>query len=367
MAEPERVLIPLINPNEPEALLAEIQVTDGQQVEREQVLCTLETTKSTVEVLAERAGYVVGLQFEQGQTVRAGQALCYLADNPDWTLPEPERSSPALLGMARPAGLRITDPALALARKHHLDLNGLPQDRLITAQVIQDLLAGSNRPGIRMPEFAFDPGAILVYGAGGHGKSVIDLLRSLGIYRIAGVLDDNPAVSGELMGVPVLGAGDQLADLHAQGIRLAVNAVGGIGNVQVRIAVFQRLAEAGFTCPAVVHPSAVVERSAVLAPGMQIFPQSYVGSDVQAGFGTIVNTGAIVSHDCRLAAFVNISPGAILAGGVEVGEGSLVGMGATVNLLVKIGPGARIGNGATVKSDVPAGGIVRAGGVWPAD
>jgi acetyltransferase-like isoleucine patch superfamily enzyme len=37
----------------------------------------------------------------------------------------------------------------------------------------------------------------------------------------------------------------------------------------------------------------------------------------------------------------------------------------TVNLRVKIGARARIGNGATIKQDVPAGGVVRAGSVWP--
>jgi acetyltransferase-like isoleucine patch superfamily enzyme len=36
-----------------------------------------------------------------------------------------------------------------------------------------------------------------------------------------------------------------------------------------------------------------------------------------------------------------------------------------VNLNVKIGAGVRIGNGATIKDDVPDGGIVRAGAIWP--
>jgi acetyltransferase EpsM len=375
MPEPINVLIPLLNPNEPEAVLAAIHVAEGQHVIPEELLCTLETTKSTADLAAESEGYVIGLHFEQGQTVRAGQVFCYLANGPNWTPPVAQTTEPVDLGGAgKPSDLRITDPALALARQHQLDLASLPRDRLITEQVIQEILQDSavsgymGGPDLSLPGFDFDPTAILVYGAGGHGKAVIDLLRSLGSYRIVGVLDDDPTLSGSsLMGVPVLGGRDQLAKLHPQGIRLAVNAVGGVGNLQVRIKVFRQLAEAGFSCPAVIHPSAVVEPSAELAAGVQIFPQSYVGSEVQAGFGTIVNSGAIVSHDCRLGPWVNISPGAILAGGVQVGSGALVGMGATINLLANIGPGARIGNGATVKSDVPAGGVVRAGSVWPAD
>jgi acetyltransferase EpsM len=40
-------------------------------------------------------------------------------------------------------------------------------------------------------------------------------------------------------------------------------------------------------------------------------------------------------------------------------------MNATVNLNITIGAGARIGNGATVKADVPSGGRVYAGTIWP--
>ena len=361
------VQIPLINPNEPEALLAALHIAEGQQVQAGDLLCTLETTKSAADLPAEAAGFVAGLRLAEGQTVRAGDILCYLADDPHWQPPEAQDTpdaSPASGDL--PEGLRITQPALALARQHGLDLGKLLLDSLVTESSVRALLEkSSSQAGFAPPHSDFDPMAIIVYGGGGHGKSLIDLLRMLHTYRLVGVIDDGVPPGSTLMGLTFLGGGEKLSELHAQGVRLAVNAVGGIGNVAVRIKVFQRLAQAGFVCPAVVHPTAFVEPSAVLSAGVQVFPHAYVGSEAQVGFGAIVNTGAIVSHDCRLGDFVNISPGAMLAGEVQVGAGALVGMGATLNLRVSIGAGARIGNGATVKEDVPEKGVVRAGGVWP--
>jgi sugar O-acyltransferase (sialic acid O-acetyltransferase NeuD family) len=220
-------------------------------------------------------------------------------------------------------------------------------------------------PGVIPAENLFDPTAIVVYGGGGHGKALIELLRVLGTYHIAGVVDDGLPAGQAILDVPVLGDGEALGPLYQKGVRLAVNAVGGIGDVAVRIKVFQRIAQAGFACPAVVHPTAFVEASARLSPGVQVFPHAYVGSDARVGFGSIINTGAIVSHDCILGDYTNLSPGAILAGAVQIGSGALIGMGATINLEARIGAGARIGNGATVKSDVPERGMVRAGTVWP--
>jgi sugar O-acyltransferase (sialic acid O-acetyltransferase NeuD family) len=168
------------------------------------------------------------------------------------------------------------------------------------------------------------------------------------------------------MDLPILGNVSVLADLREKGLRRAVNAVGGIGDLQSRLTVFQRLREAGFDCPTIAHPSAVIEPSAILSEGIQIFPLAYVGSAAQLEFGVIINTGVIVSHDCRIGAYANLSPGAILAGAVTLGGNVLIGMGVTVNLGVEIGAGSRVGNGATIKADVPPNTIVRAGSVWPA-
>ncbi len=211
----------------------------------------------------------------------------------------------------------------------------------------------------------FNPRALVVYGGGGHGKAVIDLVRATGTYEVVAVVDDGLPAGTQVLGVPVVGGAEALRDLAAQGVRLAANAVGGIHDLRVRVAIFDRLQEAGFACPTLVHPSAVVEPSARLAAGAQVFPLAYVGGEASIGFGTIVNTAAVVSHDCRIGDYVILSPGARLAGGVTVGERALLGMGVTVNLNLTVGAGARIGNGATVKRDVPEGAVVHAGAVWP--
>jgi sugar O-acyltransferase (sialic acid O-acetyltransferase NeuD family) len=362
------VLIPLLNPNEPEAVLAGLHVSNGQRVETGDLLCTLETTKSTAELRAETGGFVAGLSLEAGATVQAGETLLFLAASPDWTPPAapavPNVSSPGVAAPI-PDGLRITRPALALARSRGLDLSLLPLGPLVTEATIHSLTGETAPPAAPVTSAPFDPTALLIYGGGGHGKSLIELVRALHAYRIIGIVDDGLPPGQEILGLPTLGGSQALADLFARGVRLAVNAVGGIGRVEIRLKVFEKLAAAGFACPALVHPSAWVEPSAVLAPGVQVFPHAYVGPDASIGFGSIVNTGAIVSHDCRLGQVVNLAPGAILAGEVEVGEAALIGMGVTVNLRVKIGAHARIGNGATVKQDVPAGAVVKAGMIWP--
>ncbi len=352
---------PLVNPNEPEAILQAIHIANGQPVAQGDVLCTLETTKSTLEVEAPRAGFVVGWRFEKGQAVPAGETLCTIADTADES-PADEADGAA---PAAPADRRFTKPALSLARQHALDLEHFPAGALVTEAMVRDAIQKSRVKDLQIPPSAFDPTAILVYGGGGHGKALIELLRAQAAYRIVGLVDDGKQRGEQVTGVPVLGGSEILAELYSQGVRLAANAVGGIGNIAARIAVFRRLAEAGFTCPALVHPTAYLEPSARLAPGVQVMPHAYVGSEAVIGFGALINTGVIVSHDCTLGEYANLSPGAILAGEVQVGERALVGMGVTVNLQVQIGAGARIGNGATIKSDVPENAVVRAGSTWP--
>jgi len=359
MPEPLLVRIPLVNPNENEALIAHLPVRNGSQVHQGDLIAVLETTKATAEVTAEIDGYVIGLTAAAGMALHTGDPICWLAEKADApvpALPKPE----TVAGI--PSDRRITQPARLRAEALGVDLDQFPADALITVSDIEQAAAANSQ----LTQLEIADTSIVIYGGGGHARSLIDLIQAEGKWQIIGVVDDHLPPGTDLLGVPVLGAGVHLPGLVNKGLKFAINAVGGIGDIQSRLRVADRILAAGLTIPSVIHPRALVEKSAKLGTGCQVFAMAYVGSSVTTGSHVILNTGCIISHDCVLGDFVNISPGAILAGAVTIGARSLVGMGATINLGVNIGTGCRIGNGATVKADVPEGAIVRAGTIYPA-
>ncbi len=215
------------------------------------------------------------------------------------------------------------------------------------------------------PQFAFDASKVIIYGGGGLSKMIIESVRVLGCYQIVGIVDDNLPKGSDIIGAPVLGGVEVLPELVQSGVRLAVNSVGGIGNYQARLTVFQQLAEAGFVCPAIVHPTAHIDPSARLDAGVLVLAQSYVSGNARVGMGSLINNSVVISHDCILGVCTSLSPGAMTAGEVIIEDFAQIGMNATINIGVRIGRECLIGNGATIKKDVPPGTRVFAGSIWP--
>jgi sugar O-acyltransferase (sialic acid O-acetyltransferase NeuD family) len=205
---------------------------------------------------------------------------------------------------------------------------------------------------------------MVVYGGGGHAKTVLEMAQAIAAFRIAGIVDDNIPSGTLVLGVPVLGGREVLPGLLERGVRLAANGVGGIIDINVRVRLFELLEDLGFALPGLVHPRATVERSAQVGDGVQVFANAYVGSSAVLSAKCMVNTGVIVSHDCEIGSYSHIAPGALLAGHVKVGERSLVGMGVTTAIGIAIGAGVRVGNGAILYADVPDRAIIPAGKVW---
>jgi UDP-perosamine 4-acetyltransferase len=202
---------------------------------------------------------------------------------------------------------------------------------------------------------------IVGVGAGTHAKSLLEAIHSAAEYEAVALVDDRPDRAGELLGVPVVSDVGALERLRSDGVRHGFVGVGGIEDSGPRQRVFERLREAGFELPPIIHSSAVVSSWARLGTGAQILALAALNADAEIGDGAIVNTGAIVEHDCRIGAHAHIAPGARLAGLVTVGSGAHVGIGAVVIEGVRIGAGALVAAGAVVLQDVEDG--VRVAGV----
>jgi UDP-perosamine 4-acetyltransferase len=201
---------------------------------------------------------------------------------------------------------------------------------------------------------------ILVIGAGGHAKVLLDILRLQG-RTVKGVTALETARRGTTFcGVPVLGGDEVLRDFSPEQIEL-VNAIGTVGQPARRIKAFENGKAAGFSFATVVHPSAVIAAGVELGEGAQILAGVILQPGSSVDMNTIINTRASVDHDCRIGAHSHIAPGAILCGEVIVGDASLVGAGATVLQGIRIGSDCIVAAGALLRANLPDGMVV--GGV----
>jgi sugar O-acyltransferase (sialic acid O-acetyltransferase NeuD family) len=195
---------------------------------------------------------------------------------------------------------------------------------------------------------------VIILGAGGHAKVLIDTLRLRSV-ELLGIADADPAKKGQLLlGVPVIGGDEEITKYPAATIHL-VNGIGSVRINPLRRRLFENFKDDGYQFTSAIHPSAIIAADAALSEGVQIMAGAVVQAGCRIGKNAIINTCASLDHDCSVSDHVHISPGATLSGGVAVGENSHIGTGATVIHGIKIGRNSLVAAGAVVILDVPDG------------
>jgi len=199
---------------------------------------------------------------------------------------------------------------------------------------------------------------IIVYGASGHAKVLLDTLERMGEYEIVGLIDDNVKLLGrEVFGHRVLGDGRILGEVKDLGVEAGIV---GIGDNKIRGALANRVLEHGLELISAIHPSACISRGVHIGPGCAIMANAVVNADSSLGANVIVNTAATVDHDNVIGDCVHLSPGAHLAGGVRIGAYSHLGTGVVVTPNIRIGEDVTVAAGSVVTKDLPDG-VIAAG------
>ncbi len=189
--------------------------------------------------------------------------------------------------------------------------------------------------------------AVVVIGAGGHAKVIIELLRSSGV-SIVGLIDAD-STPRTVLGVPVLGDDTLLPTLRAQGIP---NAFVALGDNSLRLHMGASVQALGFCLVNAISHRATISPSARLGCGVAVMAGAVINADAQIGDLVIINTGAGIDHDAVLGAACHIGPGATIAGRVHIGSLALLGVGSSVIPRRTVGDGAIIGAGACVIHDI---------------
>ncbi|MCY2953712.1 MAG: acetyltransferase [Planctomycetota bacterium] len=197
---------------------------------------------------------------------------------------------------------------------------------------------------------------VVIIGAGGHGRVVLDILRLAGHHTPVGFIDADASLANTTVaGLPVLGPVNLLDKLRRQDVRGAVVA---IGDNRIRSSYAELVGQCGLELVNAIHLSAVISSTVQLGRNTVIAAGAVVGTDARIADSVIINTSAVVDHECRIGSAVHICPGVLLAGRVVVEDGAFVGLGAKVLPCLRIGLHAIVGAGAVVLEDVPAAATV---------
>jgi sugar O-acyltransferase (sialic acid O-acetyltransferase NeuD family) len=194
---------------------------------------------------------------------------------------------------------------------------------------------------------------IFVYGAGGQGKVVADILACKGEGEFVGFVDDREELwGGRVMEFAVLGGGEWLRG-EAEDSRVAVAV--GVGDGRARRMIAERCAVWGVEILTLVHPRATVACAAQVGTGTVVMAGAVINADARIGAGVIVNSGAVVEHDVEIGDFAHVAPRAAMGGAARLGAFSHLGMGAVVLERVCVGSHTIVGAGAVVVGDLPDG------------
>jgi sugar O-acyltransferase (sialic acid O-acetyltransferase NeuD family) len=194
---------------------------------------------------------------------------------------------------------------------------------------------------------------IIVFGASGHAKVVIDIIEKQKLYEIFGLIDSFKIKNSLLYDYKVLGDESYLPELvNKNDIYGIIVAIG--DNYTRRVIVNKVLA----LCPNLnfinaIHPNAYIGKNVILGLGNVFMPGVVINSNTCINNFCIVNTNASVGHDSTLNDFSSVSPGVKIGGNFNLGFGSGISIGTTVIENITIGENTIVGAGAVVTKNIP--------------
>lgn len=143
---------------------------------------------------------------------------------------------------------------------------------------------------------------LLIFGAGGYGRTIADIARQMGAYETIAFLDDQNQAED------ILGRFQDFAGF-ADGETAMYP---GIGDNAIRMAWLRKLEQLKIPVPTLIHPTAYVSPTAKIGPGTMVLPMAMIATGVTVGAGCIINMGALIDHDTVIGDGVHLSPGAVV-------------------------------------------------------
>ena len=141
--------------------------------------------------------------------------------------------------------------------------------------------------------------SLIIIGAGEYGQLVKELAELQGYEKIA-FLDDNSEL-----------AIGKTAD-YQKYTKEYTDFIVAIGNPTVRRRVVEMM-EPYFTLATIIHPTAVISKSAQIEKGCVIEAHTVVNTGAKVGKACLINAGSVINHNSRVSDYCQVDCNAVIA------------------------------------------------------
>ncbi len=194
---------------------------------------------------------------------------------------------------------------------------------------------------------------IAMVGSGELSERLIYYFEETGFGKVVGMFDDFERQGAVKNDRPLLGRLEEIPGTFGKGVFDAVAIAIGYRHRRFRKEIFDRLKGRQIPIVTFLHPSAHVEKSAVLQEGTIVLVGCTIDMNARLGENVLVSSRCFVSHHVSIGAHTFCGPAVNLAGNTEVGECCFLGINTTSVDGVRLGMNVQTAAGAVVTRDVP--------------
>ena len=189
---------------------------------------------------------------------------------------------------------------------------------------------------------------IVIIGASGYAKVIIDIVEKNNDYNIVGLIDSFKAKQSKLLKYNILGSENEIVEL-AEKFNFNTCVIA-IGDNWTRKKIEKKISRLmpGLIYPNIIDKHTTISQNVKFGIGTVIMPGAIVNTGSKIGSFCILNTNSSVDHDCKLGDYSSIAPNVTLGGNVSIGKNSVISIGANIIQNINIGKHTIIGAGAVV-------------------
>lgn len=194
---------------------------------------------------------------------------------------------------------------------------------------------------------------LCIYGCGGIGREIADLVYRIGNWDKIVFVDDN-VYKRVVDEIQVYTLNEVLQNFDENELEFIV----ATGEPISRKVLYDKLNQKKLNCINVIEPSFILSKTSSVGNGTIIHMGAIATCNVHIGNGCLINKHVVIGHDVKIGSFCVLSPNATIGGNVIIGDNSFIGSGATIRNGVTIGENSIIGMGAVVLSDVASDSVM---------